>query len=146
MDAQTKQLAKPLENIFAKAPALPASAREVLVQFAPWISLVFGVLLVLVSLGGLGVGSALAPFAMYAGVGGNATFLLVASIVGIVQGVVMVLAFSPLKKRATAGWNWWFWAEVLSVVSAVVSFNLVGAVINALVGFYLLFQVRSYYK
>ena len=145
MDAQTKQLAKPLEDIFAKAPSLPANAREVLVQFAPWISLIFGVLLVLVSLGGLGIGSVLAPFAMYAGVG-NTMFLMVASILGIVQGVVMVLAFSPLKKKAVAGWNWWFWAEILSVVAAVVSFNLLGAVINAVIGFYLLFQVRSYYK
>lgn len=145
MDAQTKKLAKPLEDLFVKAPALPSSARELLVSVAPWISLVFGVLLVLVSLGGLGVGSALAPFAMYAGVG-NTMFLMVASILGILQGVVMVLAFSGLKRKALAGWNWWFWAEVLSVVAAVVAFNLVGAVVNALVGFYLIFQVKSYYK
>lgn len=145
MDAQTKQLSKPLEDLFAKAPALPASARDFLVSLAPWISLIFGVLLVLVSLGGLGIGSFLAPFAMYAGVG-NAMFLMVASIIGLVQGVVMVLAFAPLKKRALAGWNWWFWAEVLSVVASVIRFDLVGAVIGALIGFYILFQVKSSYK
>lgn len=142
---QVKQLSKPLEDVFAKAPALPSSARELLVSVAPWISLIFGVLLVLVSLGGLGIGSVLAPFALYAGVG-NTMFLLVASLLGIVQGVVMVLAFAPLKKRAVAGWNWWFWAEVVSVVAAVVSFNWLGAVINAVIGFYILFQVKSYYK
>jgi hypothetical protein len=145
MDAQTKRLAKPLEDIFAKAPALPSSARELLVSVAPWISLVFGVLLVLVSLGGLGLGSFLGSFAMYAGAG-NTMFLLVASILGIVQGAVMVLAFAPLKKRSITGWNWWFWAEIISVVAAVVAFNLLGAVINAVIGFYLIFQVRSYYK
>jgi len=144
MDAQTKQFAKPLEDLFAKAPALPVGVREFIVSLAPWISLVFGVLLVLASVGGLGVFTALAPFAVYAG--GNATFLVVASLLGIVQGAVMVLAFSPLKSRKVSGWNLWFWAEVLSVVSSVVSFNLVGAVISALIGFYLLFQVRSYYK
>lgn len=145
MDAQTKQFAKPLEDLFAKAPALPASGREIIVSIAPWIALVFGVLLVLASVGGLGVFTALAPFAVYAGVG-NATFLVVASLLGIVQGAVMVLAFSPLKSRKLTGWNLWFWVEVLSVVSSVVSFNFVGAVISALIGFYLLFQVRSYYK
>lgn len=145
MDAQTKKFAKPLEDLFAKAPALPASGREIIVSFAPWISLVFGVLLVLASVGGLGVFTAFAPFAVYSGVG-NTTFLVVASLLGIVQGAVMVLAFSPLKSKKVSGWNLWFWAEVLSVVSSVVSFNLVGAVISALIGFYLLFQVRSYYK
>lgn len=145
MDAQTKQLAKPLEDLFAKAPALPASGKEIVVSFAPWISLVFGVLLVLASVGGLGVFTAFAPFAVYAGVG-NATLLLIASVLGIVQGVLMVLAFSPLKAKKVRGWNLWFWAEVLSIVSSVISFNLVGAVLSALIGFYLLFQVRSHYK
>ena len=145
MDAQTKQFSKPLEDLFAKAPALPAGGREVIVSFAPWISLIFGVLLVLASLGGLGVGTALAPFAMYAGVG-NTMFLMAASVLGIVQGALMVLAFSSLKKKLVRGWNLWFWVEVIGVVSAVIAFNLIGAVVNAVIGFYLIFQVKSYYK
>lgn len=144
MDTQTKALAKPLEDLFAKAPALPANGRELLVTYAPWLSLIFGVLLVLVSLGGLGVGSTLAPFMIYTGV--NPTFLLIASILGIVEGALMVIAFPSLKAKHVRGWNLWFWAEVLAVVSAVVSFNLVGAVLNFIIGFYLLFQVKSLYK
>ncbi len=145
MDAQTKALAKPLEELFAKAPALPANGKELLVSFAPWLSLIFGVLLVLVSLGGLGVGTVVAPFALYAGVA-NATLLMVASVLGLVEGALMVLAFQPLQRRHVRGWNLWFWVESLGVVGSVISLNLVGAVLSFLIGFYLLFQVRSYYK
>jgi len=35
MDAKTKELLKPLKEIYAKAPALPKNATDVLVSIAP---------------------------------------------------------------------------------------------------------------
>lgn len=149
MDAQTEKLIKLLEQPYSKAPVLPANAKEFIVSVAPWLSLIFGVLLVLTGVGGLGWFSAFSPLTtMYAGVG-NTTLLLVASILIIAQGAVMIMAFSPLKARRKRGWNLWVWTELLAVLSSVLSLSIgsiVWAIIGAAVAFYFLFQVRSYYK
>lgn len=149
MDAQLNQLVKPLENMYKSAPALPVSAKELLVSFAPWVALIFGALTLLAGVGGLGVFTVLSPFAaLYGGVGYSA-FLIVSSIIVVVEGVVMLLAFSPLKKRLMRGWNLMVWTEVLALLSSVVTLrvgSIVGAVIGAAIAFYLLFQMKSYYK
>jgi hypothetical protein len=149
MDAKTKQLLKPLQEVYAKAPALPKNATDALVSIAPWLALVFGVLAILAGVGGLGLFTAFSPLAyMYAGVG-YTTFLLVASVVGIAQGALMVLAFMPLKKRAIRGWNLLVWSEGLAIVSSVVSLrvgDVVWAIVGAAIALYILFQIEPYYK
>lgn len=149
MDKKTKQLLKPLQEVYAKAPALPKNATDVLVSIAPWLALVFGVLAILAGVGGLGLFTAFSPLAyMYAGVG-YTTFLLVASAIGIVEGVLMVLAFMPLKNRKVRGWNLLVWSEGLAIISSVVSLsvgNVIGAIIGAAIALYILFQIEPYYK
>mgnify|MGYP003394660955 CR=1 FL=1 len=143
MDATTKQLVKPLEDLYAKAPALPTGAKDFIVSITPWLALIFGVLLVLSSVG------ALAPFSTYAGVGGSAMWLMVYSVLGIAEGALMILAFSGLKNKKLVGWNWLFWAEIIGLVSPIVSLRfggLLGAIVGAVIGFYFLFQIKSYYK
>jgi hypothetical protein len=149
MDAKTRELLKPLKDVYAKAPALPKSATDFLVAIAPWIALIFGVLAILAGIGGLGIFTAFSPLAyMYAGAGFS-TLLLVSAAVAIVEGVIMVLAFAPLKKRKVRGWNLLVWSEVLAILSSVVTLSvgsIVGAIIGAAIAFYILFQVESYYK
>ena len=149
MDAKTKELLKPLKDVYAKAPALPTNARDVLVSIAPWLALIFGVLAILAGIGGLGIFTAFSPLAyMYAGAGVS-TLLLVSAVVAIVEGLVMVLAFMPLKNRKVRGWNLLVWGEVLAILSSVVTLS-VGSIIWALVGaaiaFYVLFQIEPSYK
>lgn len=156
MDAQTKQLVKPLEGLYAKAPALPVGAREFIVNIAPWVALILGVLSVVgfaLSLLGWGTLATLAPLAagMQAGFTG---LLLVASVLGLVSGVLYLLAFQPLKKRALRGWNLLFWILLISAVSSVVSgvavvfspFSVVWTLVWLAVELYFLLQVKSYYK
>jgi hypothetical protein len=149
MDAKTKELLKPLKDVYAKAPALPKSATDFLVAVAPWLALIFGVLAILAGIGGLGIFTAFSPLAyMYAGAGVS-TLLLVSAGVAIVEGVIMVLAFAPLRGRRIRGWNLLVWSEVLAIVSSVVSLrvgDVVWALVGAAIAFYLLFQVEPYYK
>ena len=71
----------------------------------------------------------------------------------IVQGVLYLLAFPGLRDRKKKGWDYVFYAALVSVVYSVVSlftgYNAVsgflGAIIGALISFWLLFQVRSAY-
>lgn len=129
-----------LEKFFKQLPNLPDSIREVLVKIAPWLALVFGILGVIVGLGALG----LSPVALLGGL--DASFIvLITGIVAIVASVLMLMAFPKLQKRQHRGWELLFWSEVVSVVSAVIAFS-VGSILGVLIGFYLLFQIKSYYK
>ena len=135
---------KTLEDYYAKLPALPASAREFLVSIAPWLSLVFGALLVVVSVLGLLGGAVLAPFAAAAGASFTA-LLLVSAVVGVAEGALMLVAFPSLKKRLMKGWMLLFWVELLQVVGSVLTLNVgsvVWAVVGAGIGLYFLFQMK----
>jgi len=149
MDAKTKELLKPLADLYAKAPVLPTNVKDFLVQAAPWVALILGVLVLLGSIGGLGLFTVFSPFAyLYAGAG-YTTFLLISAVVGIVGGVILLLAFMPLRKRKLRGWNLLVWYEVLAVVGSVISLSVgsvVMAVVVAAIAFYFLFQVEAYYK
>jgi hypothetical protein len=149
MDAKTRELLKPLKDVYAKAPALPKSATDFLVSIVPWIALIFGVLTILAGVGGLGLFTAFSPLAyMYVGTGFSA-LLLVSAVIAIVEGAIMLLAFMPLKNRKVRGWNLLVWSEGLAILSSVVSLSVgsvIGAIIGAAIAFYILFQVEPYYK
>lgn len=147
MQELIQPLVKPLENLYVKAPALPANIREFLVTIAPWLSLIFGVLTIIGSLSAFGLGAVATPFYAMAGV--SPIFLIITGVIALVQGVIMVLAFSPLRKKSLKGWNLLFLSELVSIVSSVISLSvgsIVMAVVVAAIAFYLLFQVKSYYK
>jgi len=129
-----------LENFFKQAPKLPSSATDVLVKIAPWISLIFGILGVIAGISLLGV----SPLALFGGLHSSFVVLLT-GVISIVSSVLMLMAYPKLVKRQYKGWELLFWSEVVSTVSAVIGLS-VGSVIGVLIGFYLLFQIKSYYK
>ena len=139
-----KQIIDSMEDFFKKAPQLPANIREVLVKIAPWIALIFGILGVVAGLGAVGI----SPVAVMGGVG-NSMFLLVSGVLTIVSSVLMLMAFPKLQKHQYGGWRYLLWAMVVNVVASLLGItaaSIIGAVIGALIGFYLLFQIKSYYK
>lgn len=141
------QLPKMMEGYYAKAPALPVNAREFIVSVSPWLALIFGVLTILASLSAFGISAVATPFLALGGA--SPLMLMLVAVLGLAQGVLMVAAFSPLRRRVARGWTLLFWVEVLGVVSSVLSLSVgsvvVGVIIAAIV-FYFLFQVRPYYK
>lgn len=130
-----------LEELFKKAPALPSSAKDVLVKIAPWIALIFGILGILVGIGAAGI----SPLALFGGVGASMT-VLISGVLLLVSSVLMLIAFPKLKAMKFEGWRLIFWANAISIVSTIVTLDIVGAVVSFLVGFYILFQIKSYYK
>lgn len=140
------QWVKTLEEWFAKLPPLPKGATDVIVKIAPWLALIFGVLGVLGSLAATGILAVLSPFLVLGGGLGVATGGVIGAILALVSSVLMLMAFPGLRDRKIAGWKYSFWSEAISVVSSVVALNLVGAVVGALIGFYILFAIKSYYR
>lgn len=147
-----------------KAPFhLPVKAKDWIVQYGPWIALVGGIIAALVVvpatltvLGAAGYSSMMyGAYGYYAPTVAAAIPVLYLSLaVFAVQLIVMFIAIPMLLKRQRKGWLLLFYSDLVSLVYTLVNsftygFNfgtLLGGLIGAVIGFYLLFQIRSYYK
>lgn len=133
---------------------LPIKAKEVIVKIAPWVTLV----VILLSLPAIFavftinsyVNSVYSSYIM-ASVG---TMYYVAIAVLVVQVVVMALSIAPLMKHKRSGWLLVFYSSTISVVYSIISSfsygfsigTLVMGLVGAAISYYIIFQVRSYYK
>lgn len=132
------------DYLVKKAPSLPEGAKEAIVKFGPWISLILIVMSAPLLLGLLGLGAFLTPFSYLGGMG--AGFSYTASIVfTIVIMVVQLIALPGLFKRKMSSWKLMFYASLLEAVHNVVLFNLGGLIIGTLLSLYILFQVKKLY-
>ncbi len=134
-----------VEDFFLRFPSLPKNAKVVLVKATPWFALIFGILGILAGLAGLGVLSVLSPFMMLGSGFAAASGSLLGMVVAVVASALLLAAFPGTKDRKMQGWNMLFWSEVASLVAALLSFALSG-IVFALISFYLLYQIKSYYK
>lgn len=164
--AGVDSIEKSLDEVFVKnAPALPAGGKKFLVDFAPWFSLIVGIL---------------SLFAVYniwqwahqanevidylnnisTAYGGSTVderltaTLWLSLIVLAIEAVLYIAAFSGLKNRKKSGWNLVFYALLVNLVYGIIVMftsyggvgNLLGSVIGFAIGAYLLFQIRASYK
>lgn len=145
--SSTDSIIETVEKWYSNIPSLPKNFQEVLVKIAPWVALIFGILGVLAGIAGLGVMTAISPLAALGGVGGvrAAGSGILAAVLLIASSGLMLVAFPGLKSGKISGWNMFFWSEVVTIVSSVLAFSLSGIVFD-LIGFYLLFQIKRYYK
>jgi len=138
------QLEDVLNEYFGKkAPALPANIKEILVKLAPYLTILGVILSVPAILGVLGMGVVPYGAAWMMGVGYR-YYLGIAFM--LVTVVLEALAIPGLLARKKQGWNWIYYSVLVNMVYMLVSFNIVGLLIGTLIGMYVLFQVRTYYK
>ena len=136
-----------LVNVLKDAPHIPEGGRKVVVDFAPWIALVFGVLGIvsMLSVAGLSVFATLFTLGM-------ALPMFVSIILGLVSSVLLLMSFNGLKERTKKGWNFVFYSQVVSIASGIASVlfghlnGLVGLAVGTVIGFWILFEVRSHYN
>lgn len=138
-----------MEGWFKGLPKLPAGIIDFLVMIAPWFALVFGILGVLGTISALGVMGMTLPYAnMYGGVDTGINYIAV--IGGLISSVLTLLAFPGLKALKMNGWMMLFWSQVVGIVTTVLGILIgainIGGIIGALIGFYILFQVKHRYK
>ncbi len=58
----------------------------------------------------------------------------------------LLASYPGLKAGKAKGWNLLFWGEAVSIIGSVVELQFTSAVIGGLIGFYLLFEIKSHYK
>ena len=131
-----------------KAPAMPPNVKELLVKFAPWITLFILVITLPAVLIALGLGALAAPLAFLIGPGYGVGYGVTYTVAMVILGVSVLLealSIPGLFKRTRQGWRYAYWATLVSVVGSLIGLNIVSAIVSAVVGFYILFQIRSYY-
>ncbi len=132
----------------SKAPfQIPMAGKEVLAKIAPYLIIVFSILALPAILALFGLSAFLAPVAMVAGGGlGWGFFGIVSVATSVISLVLDVMAIPGLFKRTHSSWRLLFYATLVSFVGGVLSMNPLGAVIGAVIGWYILFQVKELYK
>ena len=131
-----------------KAPAMPQNIKELLVNLAPYLTVVS----VLITLPGLLVLFGLGGFAtMIAPMGGRESLSAVPtmwlSILFLVPVLILeIMAIPGLFAKKAVAWKYVFWAQLVSIVANLLQFNFFGAIIGAVISFYILFQIKSFYK
>ena len=130
-----------------KAPALPKNVRELIVGIAPWLEVISAIftLPTIFALFGFNAMMYGTPYGGYmmgrAGYGFSiSTFFLLAGL------VLMLLAIPGLFKRSKMGWNYVYYSVLINAVYSLLSYQLLGMIVGALISLYILFQVKSYYK
>lgn len=124
-------------KIFASVPKLPVGVIDFIVSFGPYLVLVGGILGILSVLTLLSV--TVIPFVpIY--------FVYLNVISAFITGVASVTSFSELQKRSLFGWRLIFWSGNLAIIVSLISLNIIGAVLSALISWYILSQIKSKYS
>lgn len=128
-----------------KAPAMPENIKKFIVRYSPYLI----ILVLILSLPGLlaafGLSRFLAPYNYYGGSRMNFTF----SIFGILTLLALaleIIALPGLFKRSKKSWEYMFYASLVSLLASLLNLNLASLIIGAAISFYVLFQIKSYYK
>lgn len=131
-------------DYFKKLPELPRGGREFFVMVLPWIALIFGALGVLSAISAFGIFSYFAPGMYWGGVDvvGRG---MISVVLSLVSSVLLLMAFKGTKEKRSQGWKLFYYSEVVMLVSSIVLFSVAGIIMN-LLGFYILYQIRSYFR
>ena len=141
------------EYMVKKAPfALPAGAKEFIVKVAPYLVIISAVLCIPIILAAIGLSAFLTPFAMMGGYGymyggGWGISVIISLAVAVISLILEIIAVPGLFKRTKKSWRLVFYASIVSFVGGILSISgIASAIIGAIIGWYILFQVRELYK
>jgi hypothetical protein len=143
------QFEKMLDEYLVKnAPfAIPEGGKEFIVTVSPYLIIVFAIMAIPIILAALGLTAFLTPFAM---MGGSYTWgfsAIVSLAVSVVTLILDAMAVPGLFKRTKASWRLLFYASIVSFVGGIISLSgIIGTIIGAVIGWYILFQVKDKYK
>lgn len=168
MATDANALEENLNDVFVKkAPGLPGALQNILVEWAPVISIIIGIISLFSAWTLWHWARAADKAIQYAnqvcGVYGNygcgiatsrfSVWLWLSVMFLAAEGLLYVFAYSGLKARKKQGWNYLYYGALLNVAYAVISLftsysalgHFISALIGSAIGFYVLFQIRNAY-
>jgi hypothetical protein len=135
------------EYLVKKAPALPTKAKEVIVQFAPYLVILVIVMGIpaIFALLGLGTYMSAVPFGAVA-MASVGYYYYIGIIFLAITMVLEVIALPGLFSKSQKAWKLLFYSTLINSVYALVRMNIGSLIIGTLISLYVLYQVKSYYK
>jgi len=149
MDSDAMNFIAKVQEPFKSLPHLPKGIVEFFVKIAPFLALL-GAVLGLISgpiVGLLGSFASLLTLSPMFLIWTVLTVLLT-----LLNSALLFYAYNPLKNRELKGWVFLFWSNVLGVAEGVLGLlwgdhgSFVGTILGIIIGFYVLFEMKSYYK
>ena len=140
-----------IEAPFKGLPHLPKGVVNFLVNIAPWFAALGGVFSIIAALSSFGAATGYQSSVWMQLAGINTAYFWLTGVVELIVGVLMLMAFNPLKEKLLKGWIYMFWIEVIDVAQMLIGVafggsNVVSMVIGLLIGLYFLFELKSSYK
>jgi hypothetical protein len=142
-----------LASAFKGLPHLPKGMVNFLVSVAPWLAGLGGVLGTISGLKLLGnwLGWGAKWWLQLAGL--SPTYFLLIGLLQLLGGIVLLLAFNPLKERQLTGWTLLFVNMAIGLTQSLVALvytymaggSLLGTLLGLVIGLYFLFEVKGAY-
>lgn len=133
------------EYMIKKAPfAIPLGGKEFIVTISPYLIIIFAIMALPFIFVGLGLSVFFAPVALLAG--HNTFGAFIGLVFAIITLIVEVVAIPGLFARTKKAWRLVFYASIISLLGSILTFNIVSGVIGAIIGWYILFQVKELYR
>jgi len=140
------KLIETLDEYFGKkAPQLPAKVKEVIVKISPYLAIIGVIFIILSIIPLITLVFGLSVVSVYAAAVMPMTNVYISFAVMIIIAIMYVIAIPGLFKRTKKSWNMMFYAQLVSALGSLVSYNFISLIIGLIISFYILFQVRSYY-
>jgi len=134
-----------LEEIFAKKLwILPKKVKEVIVMIAPYLAIVslIGLIPMIFSLIGLSI---FTPVAFLGGMRMGFGYTI-SVITALICGILTVSVISGLFKKQAKAWKVLFWVSLINAIGQLLMMDLGNLIIGTALSWYVLFQVKEYYK
>ena len=141
------------EYMVKKAPfALPKGVKEFIATISPYLIIIFAIMALPIILAAVGLSAVFTPFAMMGGYGLGHGFgwgfsAIIALVVAVVTIIMELMAVPGLFKRTKGAWRLLFYVSIVSLVGSILSIHgIISGIIGAIIGWYILFQMKDMYK
>ncbi|MEI6559589.1 MAG: hypothetical protein WCO00_14395 [Rhodospirillaceae bacterium] len=129
----------------SKAPIqIPGKVRYLMAKFGHWLVMGLMVLVLPGQLIALGMRAAMLPFASMAGTDSSLKLALALAML-LFLIVILIMALPGLQGRKVVGWQLLVLGNGINLVYGLLTGGIVGPILGALIGLYVLFQLRRYY-
>ena len=162
MDSIIRPIENALAPFFKQLPPLPFNAKRALVKYWPIIALVLGVMQLVAALSLWRVGHAANDVVnqLTIAAGGMAVapqlglFFYLGLVTLLVDGALLLSAYTPLKARRKRGWDLLFMASLVNVLYGLLLMfdpyyggfmNFLSPLVGSAIAWYFMFQIREMY-
>ncbi len=139
------QLDSYAEQLRVKLPAAPPGLLNFYMSVVPWLAIIFGALLILISLVALVGSTILGPLAIMFGSPGVGLGLVVGSLFALASSVLELVGGWLMLQRKATGWWLLAFGLAISILTSLFRLNILGLIIVLAIA-YVHLQVKPNYR